>query len=447
MPSPAPIVVSEKSVRFSPYEMLDKYIEQASYSYEHDGKRGKVQSLENEIKILREQLGLVHLHLQYERHRREVHAFRNRRLLGESRNIKALEEHNSALRDQVSLLQKDIEHLNDELNSKKKDFNDREKELQEVVSYWHEQCLVSQEGNKTLRSRNEVVQRELTAQVKRTAEVTAAHQRTEADLFQLDAEMGVALERASLGERLRAELEHTQRELLLAGEVNQRFRERLAQWPLIEHRHEEAKLMTEAYHEEIRSYALQLENKCAFIEAQKAHVQELENASQQRDELCASQKRMLKEVKDRYEEELSAVESKYKTQCAVNRCLEERILELWQRVETLASNNRGARAAHHSPDTSSCHEAGVTDRAGGVATGGLGSPHSSSPLSASLASSEGSMAFLHTAQQQQQQHPDVREIKNLQVIVDQESHHAGPSGSEETTPDGSNPSFLYNQSD
>lgn len=121
-----------------------RYVEQASHSYEHDGKRSKVHSLETEIKNLREQLGLVHLQLQYERHRREVHAVRNRRLLGESRNNKALEEHNSALRDQVSLLQKEIEHLNDELSAKKQEFNYREKELQDVVSYWHEQASVQQ---------------------------------------------------------------------------------------------------------------------------------------------------------------------------------------------------------------------------------------------------------------------------------------------------------------
>lgn len=52
---------------------------------------------ESEIRLLREQLGLLHLQLQYERHRREVHAVRNRRLLGESRSNKALDEHNSAL--------------------------------------------------------------------------------------------------------------------------------------------------------------------------------------------------------------------------------------------------------------------------------------------------------------------------------------------------------------
>lgn len=443
-PSPAP-VYSDKLVRFSPYEMLDKYIEQASFSYEHDGKRNKVHSLEAEIKNLREQLGLVHLQLQYERHRREVHAVRNRRLLGESRNNKTLEEHNSALRDQVALLQKEIEHLNAELNSKKREFNFREKELQQVVTYWNGECLTFQDETKALRSANESLQRELNAQVKKVSEVQMAHQKTESELFRLEAELGVALERVAQGDRLRVELEHTQRELMLAGELNQKFREKLAQWPLIEHKCEEGRMMIEAHSDEIKILKQQLDNRNVMIEGQKTQLQELEHASQQRDELCASQKRMLKEVKDRYEEELNAAESKYRTQRSINLSLEERVLELWQRIETTANNNRSVRGAHHSPDTSSCHEAGVTDRTGGGATaGGLSSPHSSSPLSASLTSSEGSMAFL----QGSVPGGDVREMKNLQVIVDQTEGTAPTGGStEHNTPEGSNPTLLYNQSD
>lgn len=72
------------------------------------------------------------------------------------------------------------------------------------------------------------------------------------------------------------------------------------------------------------------------------------------------------------------MESKYKSQMVINKCLEEKIVELM------------AGRAVHSPDTSSCHEVHVptTDRSS-VATH---SPHAS-PLSASLASSEGSVGL------------------------------------------------------
>lgn len=209
--------------------------------------------LEAEIKTLREQLGLLHLQLQYERHRREVHAVRNRRLLGESRSNKALEEHNSALRDQLTLLQKEIESLHEQLTSKKQDSVMRERELQEIVSYWHTQCLQAQDLNKRLREDADNLQRTLT-DLQQIHQATASqYQTAEARLFQVESEMENALAQARDSQRIAADLERMRTELLLAGEINHRFQERLTQLPLIRHRDDEMSLLTAAYHDEIKS--------------------------------------------------------------------------------------------------------------------------------------------------------------------------------------------------
>lgn len=77
----------------------------------------------------------------------------------------------------------------------------------------------------------------------------------------------------------------------------------------------------------------QVETKNAQIESYKARISELESQTREYDEMYASQKRMLKEVKEEYHEQLRAVESKYETQRSVNKKMEEHILELWQRIE------------------------------------------------------------------------------------------------------------------
>lgn len=56
-----------------------------------------VRSEKDGTKHLKEQLQLLHQWLLFERHRREAHAVKNRRLLADAKNTKALEEHNSAL--------------------------------------------------------------------------------------------------------------------------------------------------------------------------------------------------------------------------------------------------------------------------------------------------------------------------------------------------------------
>lgn len=175
----------------------------------------------------------------------------------------------------------------------------------------------------------------------------------------------------------------------------------------------------------MRQLSQQLEERSALLDASRAHVTELEARARDQEETMARQKRMLKEVKDEYHEQLQAVESKYEAQRAVNRVAEERMLELWQRLEAAAAAARARRPQpsqqqqQGSPDCSSCHEA--------IAAATHGSP----PLSASLASSEGSMrAFLAAAAAPVA--PTPAELRNLQAIVDRSSG--------ETTPDGTLPS-------
>lgn len=184
---------------------------------------------------------------------------------------------------------------------------------------------------------------------------------------------------------------------------------------------QELNLLTETYKNEIRGFLYtnysfsiyllhtfyffvglnqQLEAKANALEAYRTRTNELEHMVTQHDEQLAVHKKLLNEVKDECHEKLEAVESKYQAQLSINRALEEKILDLWQRNEAFSKLNV------QSPDTSSCHEvnASTTDRTNTAA--GL-SPHSS-PLSVSLASSEGSMAFIN---------PDAKEMKNLQVSI------------------------------
>jgi hypothetical protein len=68
--------------------------------------------LESELKTVKEQLTLLNIQLQFERHRREAHAERNRRLLGKSRSNRALEEHNSALVSLIVVIEYDFLYSN-----------------------------------------------------------------------------------------------------------------------------------------------------------------------------------------------------------------------------------------------------------------------------------------------------------------------------------------------
>lgn len=87
--------------------------------------------------------------------------------------------------------------------------------------------------------------------------------------------------------------------------------------------------------------------------------------------------------------QLQAIEGKYKAMVVMNRELEGKILDLWQKVEV------SSQRSLHSPDISSCQEVNT------VSASGL-SP-SSTPLSASLVSSDGALINV--------------DVRNLQVML------------------------------
>ncbi|KAJ9597282.1 hypothetical protein L9F63_011853, partial [Diploptera punctata] len=406
-PSPAPLCHhAELLPRYSPYAMLDKYIEtviQGNAKDDKDAKKSKTQGqLETELKTVKDQLTLLNIQLQFERHRREAHAERNRRLLGKSKTNRALEEHNSALRDQLSLLQKDIENLHNEREKKKKEVQIKEQQMQETIDYYQNQYIILQKEVKELRNKNELQLQEQNEEKERTANISKKFQKVESMLFEVGNEMKQAVAQASAGERLRRDIEQLQKELILMGEFQQKFRDRFAHLPLLRRHEEEMAYLQESYSSDIKGLNELLESRTSALEAAKARISDLESVVTRRDMIIADQKRVLKQVKEEYQQKLEAVESKYQTQRSITQKMENHILELHHRLE-LAERRKSTR----SPDSSGAHDVSVGSA--GSAEKPVGpssfSPHSS-PLSESLGSAEGSLSGILGA--------EGVEMKNLQ---------------------------------
>ena len=64
---------------------------------------------EDEITALRDETKLLHNLMIYERHRREILGIRNRRLLGKTKSSRILEEQNTALKDQLTTMYRDVQ--------------------------------------------------------------------------------------------------------------------------------------------------------------------------------------------------------------------------------------------------------------------------------------------------------------------------------------------------
>ncbi|XP_077291444.1 tuberous sclerosis 1 protein hamartin [Arctopsyche grandis] len=359
------------------YRQIDKYIEVSAQNKSKDvhDKRAV-----DEITTLKQRLELLQLELSYEKYGREVHASRNRRLLGRSRKNRATEEQNLALRQQMSLLQTEIDDLRLQVTKQKQNMQLLEKQNQENVKYWQHQIRLRDIELSAEREEKERLYARLLEEHSSNNETCVDVQNLRATLFDVSQQLQRAIRKSELGERQIECIKQLQRELIICGEKDARYREVLNMIPsktdmLINK-------LTQQFKEQVTNMQAMLQMQTSKMEYFQTRETELEALISCKDFATQELKKQLRLVKEEYSEKLKSVEDKYQSVKRINQRMEAHCLELLQRVP-------------QSPQTLS------RDLTSGF------SPQSS-PLSASLASSEGHAPLLASR---------VDEIRNLQVIV------------------------------
>lgn len=359
---------TDNANKLYPNAMLDKYIELCVKKRMESGDPRRIEEL------YRDHITLLNLQLQYEKHRRDNHAERNRRLLGKSRMMRALEQDNVTLKEQVSRLTEEIGLLNTQLAGFRQKANmDWTNSSTEVIEL-KERYAAEKQKNEILQERVQELTTALSDETSARKEQMIAIEAVHGELFDLKNEMQQALHKADLGQRYRDELTRLQSEMILMGEIQLKCKERLAELESLKARDEEHMMIQAAYLEESKELRLSLELKSALLDSAKDRLTELEQQLQKRDETIANQKRTLKTIKEEHKEQFSALECKYNAQKAIVTRLEESIL------------GYQVNAFEKNPDSDKTDAANSLDH--------------TSPLSISLASSEG-----------------LSEIKNLALAV------------------------------
>lgn len=375
----------------TPYELLDKVIEIA-------GTRNSAGGVIKTVDEYKESLQLMHLQLQYEKHRREVHADRNRRLLGMSRKIHQYEQNQETLTEQVKILTHDLEKVNDQLSNLRYNFNSREQELLNETESWHNKYVMEKEENQNLRSVVEELKAEVQKISKEKGENHIELERARGDLFDLRNELRQMNIQSDMVNRYKDELTHLQSEFIMMGEVQLKCKEKFSSIGLLEAKDYKIELLQESYMEEINNLKATLESKTSSLETAKIKVSDLESQLTRRDVISTDLKRDLKRTKEEYQEKINALEKKYTAQKAIMLRMDEHILELYK-------NRSPVNVSALSPDS----ERGISDIAGSL-------EHASSPLSLSQTSSDGLSASFSKS---------VTEIRNLQALVQQSTSSGG----------------------
>lgn len=241
----AKITATTVAPPMSPHTLLDQYIETTI-------KKKQSNENNNRTELYRDQIQLLNLQLQYERYRREVHAERNRRLLGKSRVNAALEMDNAKLREQKDRLSIEVEELTLNLNKGRIAKTKQDQEYAKECNRLRKDIQHESDENKQLRTTIETMQRRLSEEKKFKNDVLHELEGARAEIFDLRNELKQTQYQADLGLHYKDELNRLQSEVLLMGEIQIKCKEKLSELNNLKARDAEIEHVQFAYNEEVR---------------------------------------------------------------------------------------------------------------------------------------------------------------------------------------------------
>ncbi|XP_022085127.1 hamartin-like [Acanthaster planci] len=331
---------------YSPSQLLDRHLQlgnqihddqliglpltsQESVDWTHFGGSPPV----DEIKLLKGQLQLLHNQLLYERHKREVHAERNRRLLGKTHKAKALEESNAAMQKQLQLLEMEV----NQLKAAFKLLREENKQLVEAnfsKDQTHNTLIKKlQSDNDRMKDAKEELQKLLVDHRLQVDKVTKELQTVNAEFFTVQQELENTRADIATNRHLKDEIARLNKELLLMGETNVKFQERVSGVQRDENMNDEREMSWITLKKDLAASQEALKVKSVQLEAAHARITEMEALLSQKELAMAEQKRFLENVKSLTKGKIEAMDGKYSMLQKINQRLEAHILKLTKHLK------------------------------------------------------------------------------------------------------------------
>ena len=336
----------------NPYDILDNYIQHACDKVKYttlcneDGKQKK--KAEDEISILKAELGMLHNQVQFERHRREMLGDRNRRLLGKTKSSQILEETNKALKDQLIMRESEITTLRDQLEQVRREKHEVEEERAANAKQRDKEIEKLVKENGQLKQSNLELENQVIRQKRDETNARSEINKLQSALFKSKSEIDVLLGKAEGKVKAEAELVNLRKEVLLLGELLHRSREQMSKASFGES--EQERLFRVAYQNQISQMETALNSAKSEMEVARGRAQDLEAMVIKKDEVIAAQKVLHEKILEEYDAKKPEAEEAYNNLLVQNLQLEQRILELNNEIDRSASGMRsrqGQGGGHH----------------------------------------------------------------------------------------------------
>ena len=294
----------------------------------------------DEIKILRGEIQLQHNQVMYERHKRELYAKRNRRLLSKITKATALEEQNSAMQDQLRLKESEVQSLHVTMRLQQKQVHD----LQQAKEKLEKEKMELQKSLRTevsnLQSDKRDLQSIVDTKIREHDDVKRDLHNTKSQMFNFVQELTALQTKADFAAELQEQVVSLNKELLLMGELQQKYRQRLATTATMHNPKPEQQLIIQAYKRELASAKAELEQKTVNYDAVVTYRATQDEQLVKKDTIIAEQKRTVENSQAMYKAQHDAAEEKYRAQLKIIAALNAQILELRAKLEERAEPQR-----------------------------------------------------------------------------------------------------------
>ncbi|KAH8388635.1 hypothetical protein KR093_011743, partial [Drosophila rubida] len=381
-----------------PQDILDQYIMRSIHARDNS-------SLDLTVNALQEQCQLMCLQLQYESYRRGIHAERNRRLMGRSRDKRSLEMERDRLREQLKNFDDKNRDLALEMDKAVQESNKRENAYKDKLADLHSKYQHELEQNQCWRQANGDLQTRLNQEMQQREELRRERDSLRGQLFSMSTELLRAQQEAEVGLQCKQELARLETEFIIMGEVQVRCRDRLAEIDNYRARDEELQRLQESYNAELKELRHSLDEKTHLMESTRHKISEQQTQLFNSEKIITEQKRLLRTVKDEYEEMFKSVNKKYDIQKKIIVQMEEKLMMSLQQPQSAMGHTTC------SPDTDRTDIASSMER--------------NSPLSTSLASSESLSASLRSTElknlQQLLETPAIPEVPSSRILYEENS--------------------------
>ncbi|XP_068237818.1 hamartin-like [Palaemon carinicauda] len=325
----------------SPHKLLDEYIRQCNETSNGTYNIWQQQCSSTAAEGLKGQVRLMQTMLLLERYKREVHAERNRRLLGKAKKVYALEEEQQGLRNEVRQLEDEIIRLKHDLHNLQLTSANKEQQLQSALN--QQQGKLSQvcvDRDSAQQDRDLFREQCKTLSKENEALIDQLHT-VQATLLERERQLTVQARLAEDNNSLRHQVEILHKQMTLMGEVQDQYKHEV--WKMsMSGQGSNAGVGLERVTAQRQVEELENANRITNIklDAAIARVSELEQELSKKDKLVSDHQKELRAAREAGLEQCRAVERRCQALAATNQTLESYILEHNDRIDRLVRQVR-----------------------------------------------------------------------------------------------------------